>query len=375
MWFYLSKAFAPIHLTLIYPQWRVDTGNLLWWLPLLTAAVVTIALWRQRNNPQTVWGRSVLVAWLFFCVALVPVLGFTDAGFMQYSLVANHYQHIALIGVVTLVAAGWGTWQEQAHGKRQTANICATVAIGALAILASHQASIFKNPITLYQDTLDKNPSCTLAHFNLANTFAATGRLEEAVEQYRQALRIEPDYVEAHNNLGSTLVRQGQINEAIDQYRKALEIEPNNGFTYTNMGIALLNAERTPEAIECLEKAVRLADNYGDAHYNLGVALAKSGRLPEAAEQFKQSVKLPGDELKLYAKITAAYVQLRRPAEAIAAAQRGIELARSQGKTELAEQIETWLNSYRAQQNNVGDAAPPAPPIPQHSEGPRPKNE
>ena len=36
---------------------------------------------------------------------LAPVLGFTDVYFMKYSLVADHYAHLALIGVVSWVAA------------------------------------------------------------------------------------------------------------------------------------------------------------------------------------------------------------------------------------------------------------------------------
>ncbi len=50
-------------------------------------------------------------------MALVPVMGFTDVGFMQYSLVADHYQHIAIIGVITLAAAGYGLWRRNGQRK------------------------------------------------------------------------------------------------------------------------------------------------------------------------------------------------------------------------------------------------------------------
>ncbi len=63
---------------------------------------VTTVLWLYRES----WSRSLLFAWGVFCVALVPVMGFVDVGFMQYTLVADHYQHIAVIGVISLVAAG-----------------------------------------------------------------------------------------------------------------------------------------------------------------------------------------------------------------------------------------------------------------------------
>ena len=112
VWFYLYKALLPVDLVFVYPQWHIQAGNLLWWLPLLAAVVVTAVLWRYRES----WSRPFLFAWGFFCVALVPVMGFTDVGFMQYSLVADHYQHIAIIGVLGLACAGWGVWRERGRG-------------------------------------------------------------------------------------------------------------------------------------------------------------------------------------------------------------------------------------------------------------------
>ena len=90
VWFYLYKALLPFDLAFIYPQWHIKAGNRLWWLPLLAALAVTAVLWLYRES----WSRPLLFAWGFFCVSLVPVMGFTDVGFMKYSLVADHYQHI-----------------------------------------------------------------------------------------------------------------------------------------------------------------------------------------------------------------------------------------------------------------------------------------
>ncbi len=113
VWFYLSKAMAPIDLVFVYPQWRIQTARLIWWLPLAAAAILTALLWRHRHSA---WSRAILFGWAFFCAALMPVLGFADVGFMQYSLVADHYPYIALIGLVALVAAGFSYWH-RANGR------------------------------------------------------------------------------------------------------------------------------------------------------------------------------------------------------------------------------------------------------------------
>ena len=79
LWFYLYKALLPIDLAFIYPQWHIEAGNLLWWLPLLAALALTAVLWRYRKG----WSRPFLFAWGFFCVSLTPVMGFYGRGLYE----------------------------------------------------------------------------------------------------------------------------------------------------------------------------------------------------------------------------------------------------------------------------------------------------
>ena len=124
-------------------------------------------MWR-RKSPIATWGRPLLFAWLFFCVALVPVLGFTDVGFMQYSLVADHYQHIAMIAVVAAAAAGWER-MAQAHADIAADN--AIVVVCALTLLTWQQSRLYGDAITLYQATLHDNPRCWLIENNLGSAW------------------------------------------------------------------------------------------------------------------------------------------------------------------------------------------------------------
>ena len=112
-WFYLYKAIFPVDLYFVYPMWHIRPeiccGGCRWrrhW-PLQRCFGCTERL-----------GRPFLFAWGFFCVALVPVAGFTDVGFMRFSLVADHYQHIAIIGVIALAAAGWSIWHKRTEAER-----------------------------------------------------------------------------------------------------------------------------------------------------------------------------------------------------------------------------------------------------------------
>jgi protein O-mannosyl-transferase len=321
VWFYLYKALLPINLAFIYPPWHIDTGNPLWWLPLLAALIVTAMLWWYRKG----WSRPLLFAWGFFCVSLVPVLGFADVGFMKYSLVADHYQHIAIIGVIALAAAGWSLWHKRARNTAHwVATAVAVVAIGTLTFMTWQQSMLYRDKITLYQDTLEKNPGCWLAHNCLGYVLDRKGRLQDAIEHYRQALRLNPDYIEANNNLGNAFVQTGRLQEAIQHFELTLKLKPDFADTHNNLGVALVNADRLQEAIEHFEQALRLKPGYAYIYFNLALVDAK----------------------------------MQQSSEAIAAAQKGLELARSQGQEVQAKKIADWLNAYRASLSNSPNASP-----------------
>ncbi|MGA2061579.1 MAG: tetratricopeptide repeat protein [Thermoguttaceae bacterium] len=422
-WFYLYKALLPIDLAFIYSQLHIAAGNPQWWLPLLAALAFTAVLWWFRKR----WSRPFLFAWGFFCVSLVPVMGFTDVGFMKYSLVADHFQHIAVIGVIALAAAGWSIWHQRA---RNTAHRVTTavviVAIGTLAFLTWQQSGIYHNAIGLYQATLQKNPSCWVAynnlglalnnsgrmqeaieyyeqalrlnpeyieaHFNMGNAYAQTGGFQEAIEYYQHALRLNPNYARAHNNLGNAFVKIGRLQEAIKHYQQAIRLKPDYAEAHFNMGRTLVDAGRQQEAIEHYEQALRLKPDYADAHFNLGIALVDAGRLQEAIEHYQQAIRLKPDDadahinlgialaktgrlqdaiehyhqaLRINPNFTDAYINLaltyagtNQSSEAIAAARKGIELARSHGQGAQAKQIEDWLNSYRVNMSNSPNESP-----------------
>ncbi len=353
VWFYLYKALLPLNLVFIYPQWHIEAGNLPWWLPLMAAVTLTIVLWQYRQG----WSRPFLFAWGFFCVSLLPVLGFADVGFMQYSPVADHYQHIAIIGVIALAAAGWDIWHQSVQGP---ARALAVVVVSALIFLTWQQSGLYSNAMTLYQVALEKNPDCSMvhnnlgiilvqagrpeeavehfqqalrlkpdnaeAHNNLGNVLDDAGRPQEAMEHYREALRLKPNYTEAHFNLGLLLAKAGRLSEAIEHYRQTVQLQPDYLKAHNNLGVALIQAGRSEEAIECFQQALRLQPDYAEAYNNLGVALDEADRLPEAIEQFRQALRLQPDYPEAQNNLGKVLIKTGRSQEAIAHFQQALRL-------------------------------------------------
>jgi protein O-mannosyl-transferase len=389
VWFYLYKAFLPVDLYFVYPLWHIQAGKLQWWLPLSAALIVTAVLWRYRKG----WSRPFLFAWGFFCVALVPVAGFIDVGFMRYSLVADRYQHIAIIAVIALAASGWKVWHRRMHGGTYWAGTAVVVmAVGSLIFLTWRQNGIYRDAFTLYYAALEKNANCCLIHnnlgyllaqagkpkeaidhlrqavrinpdypsaqYNLGNLLQGDGRLDEAIEHFQQVLRTNPDCAEAHNNLGVSLADTKRPREAIEHFRQAVHINPEYLAAQYNLGNVLLKTGQVQEAVEQYRQVLRLKPDYLDAHIDLGNALFKTGRLQEAIEQYQKVLALKSDSAEVYNNMALVYASLRQSSEAQAAARKALALAQSNKKTALAKQIEDWLNAYRASLTNLPETPP-----------------
>jgi protein O-mannosyl-transferase len=308
IWFYLYKSLLPIKLSFVYPQWNIRANDPIWWLGLIAALITTIILIWQRNQR---WGKALLFAWLFYCICLLPVMGFTDVGYMKYSLVADHYQQIALIAVTGLIGAGLSLWAQRSKTFAHTAAIALVIAFASLTF---SQSRLYGDPIRLYEDTIAKNPDSWLAY----------------------------------NNLGTALRESGRTAEAIPQFRKALQLEPNLALVHDNLGIALAKNGQLPEAIENLQASVRLNPKNPQAHNNLGIVLRRSGHFPEALEQYELALQLRPDFAEAYYNRALTYAQTNQPTEAIDAAEHAEQIARSGSETVLAQQIQAWLNRYRA---------------------------
>jgi tetratricopeptide (TPR) repeat protein len=267
LWFYAGKVVWPAHLTFIYPHWNIDSGQ--WWQYLFTAGFLVVvaifAILARRN-------RAPLAATLFFAGTLFPVLGFLNVYPFRYSYVADHFQYLACIGIIVPAA-----WLLAGIPLKNSQWISGIALAGVLGLLTWQQTHEYTGPEALYQATLERNPSCWMAHNNLAILLAKKPKhVDEAIDHIRQAISLKADYHEAHNNLGSVLSDiPGRQADAIDEYQEALRIKPDYAEAHFNLGNEYFKEGREPEAMAEYRAAIKANPLFGAAHGNLGAMLVK----------------------------------------------------------------------------------------------------
>ena len=73
---------------------------------------------------------------------------------------------------------------------------------------------------------MDVSTREAIAHYNLGNTLAELGRLQDAATSYKRAIVIKPDLIEAHYNLSNTLKELGRLEEALVSVINSIKINP-----------------------------------------------------------------------------------------------------------------------------------------------------
>src|SRR5665213_2011092 len=290
VWFYLYKALLPVDLIFVYPQWHIRADEVLWWLPLVASVGFTVVLWRLarlRSPSRSLICRGAFFAWAYFVVMLLPVMGFTDVYFMRYALVADHYQHFAIIGVLAFAAAAWAHWSADSRLKLALA----AAVVGVLAVLTWRQCGMYRDTPTLYRVTLQRNPDCWMVHNNLGLLEYAAGKSEMAKQDYDEALRLNPHFCEASLNVANYEFAKGRPQEALADCEQSLRDNPHYPEGYYSLGNTLHSLGRNPEAVTAYQRALQLHPDYPDAENSLGVALADLGQAAAAVVHYQKAIR------------------------------------------------------------------------------------
>lgn len=142
-----------------------------------------------------------------------------------------------------------------------------------------------------------------LTHVLVGRAYHDAGDRERAREEMRAALKLDPHARWAHYHLGMIVIEEGgvgEIDRASQEFRAELKLAPDDVATSVQLGMALVEARRPAEALPALEIATRAPRPEARAFYFLG----------------------------------RCWLGLDRPAEALAALRRALELAERDGAGE-----------------------------------------
>ncbi|MGZ4789037.1 MAG: tetratricopeptide repeat protein [Terriglobales bacterium] len=150
----------------------------------------------------------------------------------------------------------------------------------------------------------------TLAHMyeELVSIYQSTEFANKAVEEYKLAIQNDPDSEYLNSGLAELYAKTGRIRDAVTEAQDIIKRDPNNlearkllGRIYLRGLGDLQNGAQSEEvlkrAIEQFEQIARLEPGNADNHILLGRLYRVANDMPKAESEFKSAVKLqPGSE-------------------------------------------------------------------------------
>lgn len=290
--FYLWKTLNPADLLPSFYELPQPINPFDW--PFLLSAIVAFVITACAMAIRDHWPAGLTI-WLSYLVMLLPNLGLIQHG---AQLAANRYTYFSCLGWALLGGAGlFYCFHLRAMNpiRKQTlafALALSMLVLTGLGILSRQMIQAWRDSTSLWAYTMKVDPENKTAHFMLANVLRDEGKLDEAIEHYRQALRIWPAYERAHNNLGNVLADQGKLDEAIEHYETAIKIAPQFAEAHNNLAVSLMEKGQMDAAIHHFQQTLKLKPDDAEAYYNLANALTMQGKLEEAVEHYLQALQI-----------------------------------------------------------------------------------
>jgi predicted Zn-dependent protease len=345
---YIWQMLWPVNLAVFYPhpENRLPLWEIVCCL-LVLMCITVAAIGMRKQRPY------LLTGWLWYLGMLVPVIGLVQVGWQGR---ADRYTYLPQIGLY--IAATWAVTDLTAlyRHQRATLSTVAILVIAALSCCAWIQTSYWRDSETLFRHALAVTTNNDVAENNLGIVFLGKGKLDEAISLLQSAVDLRPDNSPAHENLAKALLQKGQVADALTHYRKLVDLQPDNMEVHNIVGTVLVQQGRVQEGVEEWQKVLSIEPGNGNAMSNLAWVFATSPDQSirngaKAVQLAEQAVRISGGRIAiLFRTLAAAYAENGRFVDAIQTAQRGVELANSQGNSGLATELQAHIALYREQQ-------------------------
>ena len=170
------------------------------------------------------------------------------------------------------------------------------------------------------------NPEVDMA---LGLAYQGRGDLSKAEEYLRRAIDKKPDYADARNNLGIVLAERKAWDEAIREFEAAaanvMYTTPERA--YFNLGEAYRAKGDPANAEGAYRRALRASERYAPAYTALSGVLGGQGKWNDAASILARCVEVLPDYAPGWMELGRAWLRLSRPADALKAFGKVLEVS------------------------------------------------
>jgi tetratricopeptide (TPR) repeat protein len=310
---YIREMFWPTNLAVIYP---LRPNQFSFWQITAAAgflAAITVATWLSRKSRP-----YLFVGWLWYVSILLPVIGIVQVGLQAH---ADRYTYLPQIGLYIAIAWSVSEFAGRIYYPKAIVAFASVFALVALTSATWAQLSYWREPLALWEHTIAVTSDNDVAHSYLADLLLRNGRIPDAISHAQEAIRLNPVNADAQNNLGLALLQAGDEQDAVIHLEQGLKIDSENANARINL--AWILATSSDARLRDGARAVTLAET----------VVRGRGR----------------DNSTVLRTLAAAYAEAGRFSEAMETAERALQIAKANGESGLATDLQAAIENYRSE--------------------------
>lgn len=292
--FYARKLIWPVGLSSFYmtPILSSPTAEM-WIMAGLFLVLFGVAIWLSARYSA---GIGIAFSLLFFPVipVLVGVRAFGDG-----DVVHDRYMYLPSVGLCLLVGLLMKHVPPLPKTWRIAAEVACAVVLLSLIGLTFWQESFYSNDETYFQRGIAVGPKNTRVIDDLGEVYMSSGRVSEALHEFRQAHELQPGDLETTFQLALGLFDDKKF-AAAEPYLEQLSHPSRLSLIRQEIVLlalgesdARLNQFRRAQTV--LDELAADDDSYPDLHGTLGAMYELQGRIPDAQREFAREVQVSGN--------------------------------------------------------------------------------
>lgn len=295
---YLRQMVWPIDLACMYPIVRHSWLEPIVWFSLGFLIVASgVAVFVRRSRPY------VTVAWLWYVVTLLPVIGLVAVGDQSR---ADRYTYVPLTGIFMILA--WGTYE---FTRRFAALRSIVVGLSLCVLMISWQLT--RDQIQYWQTNFKLWQHCAVLYpsrqslpsmlLALGLDHLDRGDLNRAEEFFQKLVTGNPTDGIATYHLGLVADRRGNSKQAEKYYSATVQHLSRHWKAHLQLALHQLRNGDLAGARAHLETADRLHPGQADIERGLGDVCAAGGHRDEAIQHWQNALAIRPKDAQTLARL------------------------------------------------------------------------